>query len=906
MAESETATGKKGATKPWATPWEEIAEELGTSLDEGLSQKQAKTRLEKYGPNRLKEAKKRSPWSIFVDQFVNPVVFLLVGAAALSAVFGKWVELIAILVVIIINVAIGFFTELRATRSLEALRQMTKVDAKVMRGARAETVPSEKLVPGDVVILESGDIVSADVRLTEASRMEADESSLTGESLPVKKGTDPVDKDTPLAERENMVFKGTFITGGSGHGIVVATGMDTEIGRVAELAEEAEGEVGPLEKRLDRLAHRLVWITLAIAALVAGVGLATGKDAFIVIETALALAVAAIPEGLPIVATLALAQGMWRLAEYNALVRGLSSVETLGSTGTIFTDKTGTLTENRLTFSRAAVCGEDGVEDVSLLGEDSSSLLEKKAGEMFEEHPALREILKAGALCNNAHLDEDDPLDTGEAIGDPLEVALLKAAYEAGMDPSELLDKYPEEKEVAFESDTKMMATYNRTDEGLLVSVKGAPGAVLDASSYMWTGGGAVELGDDLREKLEDANTRMAKDGLRVLAVAKKEVSETGEGPYSGLTFLGIIGLMDPPRSDVKDALSRCREAGIRVIMVTGDQPDTAAYIGKELLLADSEEPKVMRGKDIKPPDELSGEERDQMLDVDIFSRVSPEQKLDLIKLHQNAGSIVAMTGDGVNDTPALKKADIGVAMGGRGTQVARQAADLVLLDDAFATIVVAIEQGRAIFDNIRKFMVFLLSGNIGEIMIIAVAMAAGLPLPLLPLQILYLNIIGDVFPALALGLGKGDPENMTERPRDPDEPILTRGHWWAIGGYGALIAATVLAGFVFALYRLDLGREEAVSMAFLTLSFSRLWHVFNMRERVSGAVLNEVSRNPYVWGALAICIGLLVAAIYVPVLSDVLSVVPPGASGWGLILGMSVVPLVIGQAVKIALHRLG
>lgn len=889
--------------KPWARSWEEVGGSLGVDTEKGLGPKEAKNRSRQFGLNRLEATKKKAVWPILWEQVKNPIVALLLLAAVLSFSFGRLLEGISIAIAIFINGVIGFFTELKAIRSMEALHRMGRVTAKVLREGNLKEVFSEDIVPGDVVFLEGGDVVPADVRLMEASRLQVDESSLTGESVAVTKDVSRLEAETPLAERKNMAFKGTAVTMGSGHGLVVATGMDTELGKVASLVEQAEEELTPLEKRLNRLAYRLIWITLGIALLMAVIGLITHRQTLLIIETSIALAVAAIPEGLPIVATIALARGMWRMARRNALMNRLSAVETLGATNIICADKTGTLTENRMTLSQVFLPAPDpdGMEKIEAEArpEKGSRFLLDGGAVDPADHTVLQEVLKTGVLCNNAELDEKSSDQELDGVGDPLELALLTAGFHAGLVRDDLLRTMPEEREEAFDPGVMMMATYHQMDSGYLVAVKGAPEAVVKSSTRMRTTDGERDMTEEHRRQWLETNEKMAESGLRVLAVAKKQAEKVDAEPYSELVLLGLVGLMDPPRREVKDAIRLCREAGIRIIMVTGDQPVTARHIGSVLEITDGDGDEVIHGSDLKNPDELTQEDRNRMLKASLFARVNPKQKLDLITLHQKNGSIVAMTGDGVNDAPALKKADIGVAMGRRGTQVAQEAGDMVLRDDAFNTIVVAIQQGRAIFDNIRKFILFLLSGNVGEIMIVAFALLLGAPLPILPLQILYLNMIGDVFPALALGVGKGDASKMQRPPRDSKEPILTRTHWIAVGGYGLLIAFPVLTAFGLALNLEGAGPDRAVTVSFLTLAFARLWHVFNMRDADSRLINNDVTCNPFVWGALGLCSLLLFAALYLPGISTALRMVPPGANGWLIIFGMSLVPLVIGQGLK-------
>ncbi|HEX3036255.1 MAG TPA: cation-transporting P-type ATPase [Thermodesulfobacteriota bacterium] len=886
--------------KPWTLPWQEILESLDVSRDKGLNAEQVESRRKQYGLNSLREIKSKSVWLIFTDQFKSLITLLLAVAVILSFVFGELVEGVAIVAVIFINALIGFFTELRAVRSMEALRRLGSINAKVRRDGHVLEIPSHELVPGDIVIIEGGDVVTADLRLVEASKLQADESSLTGESFPVSKRIEPLNGEVPLAERSNMLFRGTSITRGSGEGVVVATGMGTELGQISSLVEEAVEEKTPLEKRLDQLGQELIWVTLAITAAVAVIGILRGKETFLMIETAIALAVAAIPEGLPIVATIALARGMMRMARRNALINRLSAVEALGATDVICTDKTGTLTENQMTVTRIAL--ESGEVEISGEGFETKGVF-AKGGETLNplEDSVLRTALEVGLLCGNASL-KGEKQETDErrgAIGDPVEVALLVAGAKAGMDRDSLLQMMPEVREEAFDPDVKMMATFHKEDSLYRVAVKGAPEPVLESCSLIKTESGEKEISDEDCRRWLNRNNKMAEEGLRVLALAIKAVDSPEVEPYDNLTFLGLVGFLDPPRGDVRQAIVSCRDSGIKVIMVTGDHPITARNIAQAVGLIGRDRAEVIQGKELENHDKLHDEDRRHLLQATIFARVSPKQKLGLISLHQGNGSIVAMTGDGVNDAPALKKADIGIAMGKRGTQVAREAADMVLKDDAFSTIVVAVEQGRVIFNNIRKFVFYLLSCNVSEIMVVSLASFVNAPLPILPLQILFLNLVTDVFPALALGVGEGDPEVMKRSPRNPKEPILTRRRWLSIGGYGSIITVSVLGAFALALSWLKMEEKEAVTISFLTLAFSQLFHVFNMRDRGSRFLRNDVTRNPYIWGAFALCALILLGAVYIPGFAVVLSVADPGLNGWVLVLVMSIIPLVIGQIFK-------
>jgi Ca2+-transporting ATPase len=848
----------------------------------------------RLGPNRLKRAERRSALSIWVDQFKNIIVLLLAAAAGLSFAFGELVEGLAVVAVIFLNALIGFFTELRAVRSMEALRELGRVESKVRRDGTIHTVPADEIVPGDVLVIKSGDLVTADARLFMASRLQADESTLTGESVPVEKGTDALEKDTSLAERSNLVFKGTAVTRGSGEGIVVATGMDTELGNISSLVQEAEQEVTPLEQRLDQLGQKLVWVTLAIAAGVAVIGILIGRDVLLILESSIALAVAAVPEGLPIVATIALARGMQRMAHRNALIRQLSAVETLGSTTVILTDKTGTLTENEMTLEEIAIVEGEAY----LQRRDGSRPVFKLNDEELrpEDHPALKSALQIGVLCNNAEIGAGSG-DGDEDVGDPLEIALLRAAKLVGVDREELLDRYPETRELAFDPEIKMMATIHRTNGRQRVAVKGAPQAVMQASSRQLAPEGPEPLDDRDRQRWRQRMKALGLEGYRVLALAEKTVEDERTDPYHGLIFIGVVCLLDPAREDVQAAIEACKDAGVRVVMVTGDQSQTAKNIAERVHLVKEDEPDVVSGQEIP-----EGEERADPAEwtaARVFARVNPGQKLELVSAFQAQGEIVAMTGDGVNDAPALKKADIGIAMGRRGTQVAKEAADMVLKDDAFSSIVVAIEHGRVIFENIRKFVVYLLSCNVSEILVVSLASFASAPLPLRPLQILFLNLVTDVFPALALGVGEGNPGMMRQPPRDPEEPVINRGHWGSIAGYALMISASVLGAFTLSLSVFEFSTTKAITIAFLTLASAQLWNVFNMRSLDTGLVRNEITTNPFIWGALGLCVGLLLAAVYLPILAELLGTTHPGLSGWGLVIVMSLAPVVLGQLLK-------
>jgi len=857
---------------PHALSSGEVARILAVSPKTGHSQAEAMRRLRSHGPNRLRQQKPKSAMVILFHQFRSVIVWLLAAAAIISLIIGDIAEGGAIIVVLLLNGAIGFATELRAARSMEALLRIAEVRTRVRRDGRVQIIDARDVVPGDVVVLEGGDVVTADLRLSEASSLQADESILTGEATPVAKSAEPVAKDTILAERTSMVFKGTAITRGVGEAIVTATGMATELGRISQLAEAAQGESSPLEVRLEQLGRTLIWLTMILASGTALAGILRGQETAIMIQTAVALAVAAIPEGLPVVATLSLARGMWRMARHNALIRRLSAVETLGATTLILTDKTGTLTENHMSVVRFVL--ENGE-----FKPDSSD-------------PSVRLALRTGAACTTAELGHGNQKGTG----DPMELALLEAADRVGVTlPERRLEQH------AFDPERRMMATVHAQADGAFYAVKGAPEAVIDACSQVLGRNGPQALSDTAKLEWVRRNARVAGEGLRTLGLAMKSEGDRKAGPYEGLTLIGLVCLADPLRADVPPAIAACRAAGVRVVMITGDHSATAARIASDAGIG-NDTTTVIEGRELAGLEQNNvGEETQAKLrEADVFARVAPETKLMIVSFHQQDGQIVAMTGDGVNDAPALKKADIGVAMGLRGTQVAREAADMVLKDDDFATIVEAIRQGRVIFGNIRKFIVYLMSCNLCEVLVVTVAVGAGLPVPLLPLQILYLNLVTDVFPAFALGLGQGDGGEMHRPPRNPLEPIIGRTEWLRISALGAAQTIATLVAFVLALFHMDFSVDQAVTVAFLTLALGQLWNVFNTRAADTQLIANDVTKNPYVWAALGVCLVLIGAALWLPGLSAVLNLVTPGKDGLALAVSASLIPLVLGQAVLV------
>lgn len=832
----------------------------------GLNSAEVLRRRGIYGTNSLGQAESSSWASILVRQFGSLLTLILIGAAGLSYLFGDNSEGAAILVVVVFNAMVGFIAESRAIRAMDALRQMGRATTRVRRDGEVVTLPDEELVPGDIVLLEAGDIVTADIRLIESRQVQCDESMLTGESVPVDKhaelGAHPSKEDIEAV----TAYKGTSVTRGSCSGVVTATGLRTELGKIAEITESAEASVSPLEERLQRLSEQLLLAVLVLMVALTILGILSGRDVILMVKTGVALAVAAIPEGLPIVATLALARGMWKLAARNALIERLSAVETLGSVTLILTDKTGTLTENRMTVTALTTPEAPGENTLDALT------------------PSGEHALRVCALCYSG--------DSADHLSDPMEAALVAAATAKDISGS----AFPRVMEHAFDPAVRMMATVHKAGEEYLFAVKGAPEAVLAATSQCL---GQPFTGDEKNTWLGHMQ-QMAREGLRVLALAEKTAASADDAPFEGLTFLGLVGLEDPPRADAASAVEAAQAAGVRVIMATGDSAETGRSIAAAVGIITDGDTRFALGDTMPDPAEGLPGQDSPLFKTNVFARMSPVQKLALIDMHQQNGAVIAMTGDGVNDAPALKKADVGIAMGMRGTEVAKQAADMILKDDAFASIVVAIQQGRVIFANIRKFVVYLLSCNLSEVLVVTAAILTGLPLPLLPLQILFLNLVTDVFPALALGFGKGDTEILHRPPRPKSEGLLQPRHWYAIAGYAGIMTVTVLSAFVWAHAREDVGPEYANTVAFFTLALGQLWHVFNMRSRKAPLLNNQVVRNGLVWAAIGICLFLMALALYWPPLHEVLQLEPLDRQGWYVVLAASLLPLVVGQLGKV------
>ena len=856
-------------------PAEDVLRHL-SSTRSGLDEAAAARVLARVGPNRLMPPPPISALRILGDQFKSVVVYLLIAATGISLALGDRIESLAIAVVLVINTIIGFVTELRARRAMEALLQFDVSKATVFRGGQLRTIDAATLVPGDIVQLDTGRRVPADARLIDTTDLRVDEAALTGESLPVTKDAgDRLEDDTPLADRTNMAYKGTTVVAGTAVGVVTETGASTEIGRIGTLVGTIEEGRTPLERRLDELGRRLVWLALGIAALVALLGAWQGAPLGLVVEMGIALAVAAVPEALPAVATIALAVGVHRMAKRRALVRRLPAVEELGSATVVCTDKTRTLTSGKMTLVRLWTAGRD----VAL----------RDAAQPYDA--AVLSALEIAALASRPQPRQSD---RQEMHGDPVEVALLTAAEKGGVDRSALIARRPEEGLVPFSSDRKFMASFHRGADGLSVYAKGAPRRLLEMSGSIQTGTGREPLDEARRESVLRANESMAREGLRILALASGPVAEASEAGIHGLTFVGLVGLADPPAEGVKEAIARLRAAGLRTVMLTGDQRATAAAVGRELNLV-AEGDAIVDGRELDAMSDADLQAR--LLHVAAFSRITPQHKLRLIEAFQARGDIVAMLGDGVNDAPALRKADIGVAMGIRGTDVAKEAAAIVLQDDRFDTITAAVEEGRVIFDNVRKFVFYLFSCNVAEVLVLLCAALAGLPMPLLPLQILWLNMVTDTFPALALALEPGDANVMDRAPRNPDEALLSRAFVSRVAFYGALITAATLAAFVL---HLDGPVRRAQTAAFMTLAFAQLFHLANARSHVPLIGGSQAFSNPYAIGALGLSIALQLAAAYIGPLARVLGVQPLDARSWSIVVSCALVPAVIGEGIKL------
>jgi Ca2+-transporting ATPase len=861
----------------------EIATSFQTDFDNGLTIFEATKRTKVFGANIYQVQKEKSIWHILLQQFVSPIVYLLVFAAAVSFFFKDYLDAIAIGAVIFINALIGFLMEMQARSSMHALREMDVIKSKVIRDGKVMDIPAEKLTPGDIVLLEAGDVIPADGRLIEANQLQCDESSLTGESLPTIKSTDTLTKDVPLGDRINMVFKGASVMNGNGKAVITGIAQNTELGTITSLVESSDSTATPLDRKLNSLSKKLIWVTLGMTLIFASTGIIQGKDWKSILETSIALAVAAIPEGLPIVATIALAYGMLLMAKRNAIVKKLSSVETLGSTSVILTDKTGTLTENKISVEMLSFPGEQ----VQVKIENSELRFDE--GQIDRSKENFEKLLLIGTLCNNASYETEKK----KATGDPIEIALLHLTSASEASAEALKTAYGRLDEVPFNSVNKIMGTLHQGPDKNFVAAKGSVEDLLTKCSKMQSGTSIKECTSNEKSTILAESEKMSANGLRVLAFAYKEGTFQNENYLSDLIYVGMIGFLDPPRLDIKETILSCRMAGIRVVMITGDHPLTALNIAKRTGLVDQDEEKVITGKDLPAMDKLTQEWKKKILDTSVFARTTPKQKLEIEDVYQKAGNIVAMTGDGVNDAPALKKADVGIAMGLRGTAVAKETASIVLKDDSFISITAAIAHGREIFQNIQKFVIYLVSCNMSEILIVT---ALGLFVPaatLIPLQILFLNIVTDVFPALALGLGRGDITVMQRPPRSYKKDIISNRDWFVISAYALTLTLSVILAVLYTKYYITDDDTVLNNIAFITLTFAQLFHVFNMSSLHSKLIVNEITTNKFIWFALLLCVGLLALVFMVPELRLVLKLNVLSPQLWIVAIIAGVLPLI-------------
>ncbi len=889
---------------------DEIAKELHSDVARGLAGTDAAERLARHGPNALAQAKQRSALTILVHQFRSLIVGLLVATGGIALALGDVIEAVAILVVIVLNAVIGFVTEWKAASALESLRKQAVGVARVLRDGEEAQIPAKELVPGDVVLLAAGDRVPADGRVIEQARLQADEAALTGESLPVSKSDGPIaDRQAPLGDRVNMVHMGTAITDGRGRFLVTATGAQTQMGKIGTLIDEVVEQATPLEAKLAQLSRALLVIVLALCAVIVLVGWLRGNNLFFMIEVGISLAIAAVPEGLLAVTTMTLAVGMQRMAGMNALVRRLPAVEALGSTTVICTDKTGTLTRNEMTVRVYEVAGRRvEVTGTGYTAEGEFKVDGQKVGLATDSDSAgpLRLALRIGALCNDAKLER---LSNGaNVLGDPTEAALIVAAEKSGLVCATLERDYPRTGEIPFSSETKRMATVHDTPEGQCVAyMKGSPGAVIEACVSVLGPDGVIPMSEQARTRSLATNNGLAASALRVLGLAYRELpaQHDEEDLTRELTFVGCVGMIDPLRDGAQATIATCREAGIRTVMITGDQQATAAEIARQLGLDSDPQGNPLRTVHAR---ELSGLDADGWLEAvtgtTVFARASPEHKLKIVDALQRQGHVVAMTGDGVNDAPALRKADIGIAMGIRGTEVAKESADMVITDDNFATIVGAVEQGRIIVHNILRFIHYLFSCNFAEIVTVFAAIMIGWPLPLGVLQILWLNLVTDIFPAMALALEPSAPDVMKRPPRNPAEPLMTPRFGWLIVWQGTLLGGWALTAFAVGMRWYGAegdGLRHAVTIAFMTLAMAQVFHAFNARSRTRSAFTSRLFTNGWLWGATLICVLLQLGAVYVPLLREVLRTVPLTAADWKLIAVGSLAPVAVVESVKLA-----
>jgi Ca2+-transporting ATPase len=825
-----------------------------------------------YGRNQLEVQKTRSRWLIFLQQFLDPMVYILLFATGLAMIFQEWIEAMAILVVIMISTAIGYFMESQAIKSMDALRRLALTKSRVIRDGTEQIIASEEIVPGDIVHLKEGDVVPADGRIIDHRNLGVKEDALTGESGQVEKTSEIIPINTALPDQTNMVFSGTIISRGDARVVITGTGRNTELGKIEKMSREADSEGTPLDKKLMRLNRMLIWVCGILVLIVTGVGLWRGRDLWLTIETSIALAVAAIPEGLPIVATIALARGILKLAKKNVIIKKMEAVQTLGEMGIIFTDKTGTLTENKMAAHSIHL------RDLQI------NHWPPKDPTLIENHSDLKSLVHVAILCNNS--------DFAQERGDPLEIALYEFARDLGCDIEAIKKEFSKIKEIPFDSTTRSMTSIYQKETKYFTFSKGASENLLARCQF--------KTGEHSADFWNQSSNKLASDGLRVLAFAQSITDHPPDNENGSMDFLGIIGFLDTPRSDVRQVINTYHAAGIKVIMLTGDHPNTAKKIAEDVGISDDNSTiMVIKGADLPDLTSTDQETTSKILNTSVFARVLPAQKLDIVRFFQKNKFIVGMTGDGVNDAPALKKADVGIAMGIRGTEAAKEVADIILKDDRFGSIHSAIYQGRTIFENIRNFVIYLMSSNFAEIAVVAVASFLSLPQPLLPLQILFLNLVTDVFPALALSTIDSDPSIMRKPPRPVDEPIMTPYHWGVTAIYGFSIALAVTGITLYSYIGLQLDHQVINNMAFYTLVLSQLLNIFNVPSAGTSPIVNEITKNVWVWLSLILSLFTILLAKLFPITSHILSLVFLSGDQYLLVVLFSFASLFFSQLLK-------
>jgi P-type Ca2+ transporter type 2C len=894
---------------------DEAFESLKSKRD-GLTNEEAAKRLEEYGRNKIEEEGDTGWLKILIHQFINPLVFVLVVAAVIALVADKMIDTIVIGVVIIVNAAIGFFQEFRAEAAISALRKRAAPKADVLRCENGDdceqtSIPAEEVVPGDVILLESGDKVPADARLFEAKNLKLDESMLTGESVPVTKTIEPFEEELSLGDRTNLVFGGTIVTEGRGKAIIYATGQKSQMGKIATLIQETEKVESPLQIQTNQLGKKLGFLAFFAGSLIFLMGFIRGYDLESLLLFSIAAVVSSIPEGLPAVMTITLAVGVNRMARRNAIIRRLPAVDTLGATTIISTDKTGTLTTNQMTVKEIFTAGD--VIEVSGTGFDPEGdfLLDDEKINV-DDHKPLKEIMKVGVLCNDTSLVQQDEGDENkwEIVGDPTEGALIVASRKAGFIKKELEEEYPRIDEIPFSSEKKFMATFHDTPEGeVMAYVKGAPETILERCSRIIRDDGDEELQSADKEKILEVNEEMAKDALRVLAVAykyigKDEIENTIERLDNGkgeMVFGGLIGMIDPPRPEVTEAIDRCKRAGVKVMMVTGDHKITGEAIARQVKIYD-EGQKVFTGQEL---DQMSDDELDDViLETAVFARVSPDHKQRIVASLQRHGHVVAMTGDGVNDAPALKSAQIGVAMGITGTDVTKETAEMVLTDDNFASIVNAVEEGRVVFQNVRKVVQFLITTNVGEVLTLlgAIWLLPTGQLIFTPVQILWVNLVTDGILDITIALEPKEGDVMDEKPRKPESRIIDRGMFFQVIYVAIFMAIGTLWVYLSELNSGD--TQRAQTMAFITIAMFQVFNSFNVRSRTRSLFQLGVFSNKYLIVAIFISVSLLVLVTLVPFLQIALNTIPLALRDWGLIVLVTSSVFIAGELMKLVWRK--